>query len=77
MELTGRIHNGVVVFDNGTSLPEGLPVVVSIPQAADKSPKKSGRIEFPLFRSQKPGSLQLTNERVAEILSEEDASPLR
>lgn len=37
-ELTGKVVNGVVVFENGESLPEGTPV--KIEPLADASPPK-------------------------------------
>jgi hypothetical protein len=72
MEVTGYIHNGVVVFDNGISLPEGMSVVVSIPQVEKSARKEGKRVEFPLVRSQRPGTLHLTNDQIAEILENED-----
>jgi len=83
MEISGRIHNGVVVFDNDPSLPEGLEVTIVCPQIASTHdadahgnvPKR--RIELPLVHCDKPGSVHLTNERIAEILDAEDAAPRR
>lgn len=71
MEVTGRIHNGVVVFDQEISLPEGMPVVVSILQARKSASKEGKRVEFPLVRSRRPGTLNLTNDRIAQILENE------
>ena len=34
MTLHGKIQNGVVILDNGTSLPEGIEVTVLIPNAS-------------------------------------------
>jgi hypothetical protein len=69
MEVTGHIHNGVVVFDNGITLPEGMPVVVSVPAEV---PSKGERIKFPLIRSNRPGTLHLTNDQIEEILGADD-----
>jgi hypothetical protein len=74
--IAGRVKNGVVVLEGGTRLPEGAAVTV-VPR---KSPlirvaKRQRRIVFPLIPSNKPGSLDLTGERIAEILLEQDASP--
>jgi hypothetical protein len=58
------------------ALPEGAAVTVTysaLPQAKPAAEKR--RIQFPLIPSDEPGSVQLTNERIAEILNEEDASP--
>jgi hypothetical protein len=73
MNLSGRVHNGVIVLDGGATLPEGAVVVVSYPPMGElrKSDVKR-RVEFPLVRSTKPGSVHLTGERIAEILNEED-----
>jgi hypothetical protein len=76
MELCGRVHNGIVVLDGGVVLPEGAVVIVTYPARAETSPPpQKKRIEFPLVPSANPGGLDLTNERIAAILDEEDASP--
>lgn len=78
MEISGRVHNGVVVFEDGSSLPEGTEVVVFVPQMAGELPARDKqRVEFPLVHSQHPGSLHLTNQKIAEILDAEDAAPRR
>ncbi len=42
MSLEGHIHNGVIVFDQPVSLPEGAKVRVEVlPEAASTIPKKS------------------------------------
>ncbi|CAN5426075.1 hypothetical protein BH10PLA2_BH10PLA2_38610 [soil metagenome] len=76
MEIHGRVQNGVVVLEEGSVLPEGVAVTIlcALP-AASKKPVKRKRVQFPLVHSKKPGSLHLTNKRIAEILDEEDASP--
>lgn len=74
MEILGRVHNGVVVLEGAPTLPEGTVVTVSCEVAPKKRMVESKRIEFPLVRSNHPGSLQLTAERVAEFLEEEDVS---
>ena len=76
MEIPGRIHNGVVVLEGSPSLPEGAAVTVTYPVpggAARDVPKT--RIQVPLVRTGQPGTVNLTGERIAEILDEEDASP--
>ena len=71
MSLQGRVQNGVVVLEGGLLLPEGTAVTVFI--APTVRPAQSGsRIELPLVRSAKPGSLNLTGDRIAEILEEDD-----
>ena len=75
MRIPGRVQNGVVVLEGNATLPEGLAVSVidrAAPLVAPVEPKK--RVEFPLVRSAKPGSLNLTGDRIAEILEEDDVS---
>jgi len=76
METTGRVQNGVVILDDSSALPDGAVVVISCSEPPPK--KKSGkRVKLPLVPSDNPGSLQLTNEMIAEIMDEEDAAPRR
>jgi hypothetical protein len=73
MNLQGRVHNGVVVLEGGLLLPEGTPVTVYFaPTVKPAQPRE--RIELPLVRSAKPGSLNLTGDRIAEIMEEDDVS---
>lgn len=73
MEIQGVVQNGVVVLDGSTSLPEGAVVTVIVRTSPrihfSKNPK---RVEFPLVRSSAPGSVHLTNERIYELMDEED-----
>src|SRR5438128_2574327 len=76
--IPGRVRNGVVVLNGGVRLPEGAAVTV-VPR---KSPiirvaTRQRRVEFPLVRSKHSGTLHLTNQRIAEILEEEDVASLR
>jgi hypothetical protein len=75
MNIRGRVHNGVVVLQEGPALPEGTEVIVSC-DVPLPSPEGAAmrRVELPLVRSGKPGSLQLDGERIAEILDREDAA---
>ena len=75
MVVRGHVRNGVVVLDGGPELPEGAAVTVSCAEPAVTSPETKRRVEFPLVSSAHPGSVDLTGERVAEILNEEDAAP--
>ena len=78
MVIPGRVHNGVVVLESGPALPEGAAVTVSYPARAGAEPVvDKRRIQVPLVRSERPGSVQLTGERIAAILDEEDATPRR
>lgn len=74
MEISGRVQNGVVVFDGSSSLPEGAVVTVKVrQQPVIRVAKDQKGVEFPLIPSAAPGSVKLTNEMIAEILDAEDA----
>ena len=78
MKLRGRVHNGFVVLEGGATLPEGTRVTVACDTAPVSQPRRRRKpVQFPLIRSKHPGTLHLTNERIAEILDEEDAAPRR
>ena len=75
MEFPGHIQNGVVVFDDPASLPEGAAVTVTLsPQPKVRVARNQGRVAFPLVSSSAPGSVRLTNSMIGEILDKEDAS---
>ena len=75
MQIRGRIHNGVVVLEGGVSLPEGTIVIVSYPASPSTAPHDSRqRVRLPLVPSDRPGTLELTNDRIAEILDDDDLS---
>jgi hypothetical protein len=76
MVIPGRVHNGVVILEGASALPEGAAVTVTY--SANVRPATSKRrIQVPLVPTDQPGSVQLTGERIAEIMDEEDASPRR
>jgi hypothetical protein len=78
MELNGRVQNGVIVLTDGFSLPEGTPVTVSCSlEGTSQPPPKKKRVQLPLVRTGEPGSMHLTNERIAEIFDEEDVASSR
>src|SRR6184192_4158037 len=67
MVVRGRVHNGVVVLEGNPALPEGAAVTVTYPAPAESPPAaEKRRVEFPLVRSARPGSVHLTGERIAE-----------
>ena len=75
MGILGHVQNGVVVFDCPTALPEGAAVTVLLRAGpVIRVAKNQKQVEFPLVPSSAPGSVHLTNEMIAEILDEEDAS---
>lgn len=73
MEIQGRLYRGVVVLEGELPVPEGTLVTVVCDLApTEKTPGSRDRVQLPLVRSREPGVLRLTNERVAEILEEDD-----
>ena len=78
MVIPGRVHNGVVVLEAESALPEGAVVMVTfLAPSGAKPPRIKRRVQLPLIPTDQPGSVHLTNERIAQILDEEDASPRR
>lgn len=77
MIVPGRICNGVVVLEGDTRLPEGAAVTVvypAQPAAASTihvSPIRKA-VELPLVKTREPGSLDLTNDQIYEILYAEE-----
>lgn len=61
----------MIVLDDGTVLPEGTAGVVLTPAGAGQ------RVRLPLIRTGRPGSVALTNERIAEILDDEEVEHFR
>jgi hypothetical protein len=73
MKIRGRVHNGTVILEGAPLLPEGMEVTVSYPGAPNRHrPRKRKRVKLPLVQSKHPGTLHLTNERIAETLQEDD-----
>jgi hypothetical protein len=78
MELPGRVENGVIVLANGCPLPEGTAVtVVCALSPLAKAASEKQRVQLPLVRTGEVGTLDLTNERIAEILDDEDIASSR
>jgi hypothetical protein len=77
MVINGYIRNGVVVLPSDASLPEGAAVAVVYHGPAQPAGEKPApaRAPFPLIRSARPSSINLTNERIAELLDEHAVSP--
>lgn len=78
MEISGTVQNGVVVFDTPNPLPEGAAVTVTLRDAPTihVSPVRK-RVYLPMVASDRPGTLDLTNDRIAEILEAEDVEALK
>lgn len=77
MEYLGHVRDGVIVLDRGVALPEGTPVMVSCEIRVQRKPGKRKRVKLPLIESKHPGSLRLTNKRIAQIFEEEDLASFR
>lgn len=78
MTIPGRVQNGVVILEGGPALPEGTPVSVTYPALnSSKTIHQKRRIQVPLVRSDRPGSVELTGERIAEILDKDDVAARR
>ncbi len=76
MELLGRVNHGVIIPQGDAHLPEGAVVRIVYDLAPAGAEKKAGhRVKLPMVDSDRPGSLHLTNEKIAEIFDEEDAFP--
>lgn len=76
MEILGHIHNGVVVLAGGSVLPEGAVVTVTYrDKPTNGAAEGKTRIQVPLVHTGQPGTICLTNERIAETLDDEDANP--
>lgn len=73
MHIRGHVRNGVVVLDGNPNLPEGAVVTVLSPAQPPTAPAfQRKHVPFPLVRSRHPGSVPLTNERIAEVSNEEE-----
>jgi hypothetical protein len=73
MKIRGHVANGVVVLDEGPALPEGTAVTVLAAELPiRRKPGRKKRVNLPLIHSKRPGTLNLSNDRIAEILQEED-----
>jgi hypothetical protein len=77
MDIRGHVQNGVVIFE-GPAFPEGTPVIVSALAPTDQDARRERRrVQLPLVAGSEAGSVQLTNERVSEILAAEDIESVR
>jgi hypothetical protein len=78
MVIPGPVRNGVVVLEGEWAFPEGAVVTVTYSAPAPTPPAAAKRrTEIPLVRTGQPGSVQLSGERIAQIMDEEDALPRR
>jgi hypothetical protein len=74
MVITGSVQNGVVVLPEGTHLPEGVTVYVTLASEADAARKSGERVKLPIFESKGTPFGDLSNDEIADILDREDAS---
>ena len=78
MEIQGVVQNGVVVFAGQVPFPEGTKVSVAVcDNSANRDAPERKRVEFPIYYSDAPGTIDLTNERIAEILDDEDIESVK
>ncbi len=82
-------HHVEAIYDHGVfrpieplTLPEGARVRLRVEEEneegvppAKKAATGSTRIRLPLVHTGRPGSVDLTGDRIAEILDDEDAAP--
>ena len=73
MIISGRVQNGVVVLEPGTTLPEGSQVNVVYVTAPRAPRSELTKVQFPLVPSDRPGSVKLTGAQIAELLEDDDA----
>lgn len=74
MVITGSVQNGVVVLPEGTHLPEGVTVYVTLTSDVDTVRKSGERVKLPIFPYDGPPDIDLTNTQIGEILDREVAS---
>ena len=74
MRIPGHVFNGVVILEGGAKLPDGTAVTVSCDPPRRQPARKKRRVVLPLVKSPRPGSLNLTNEDIAQALEEEDVA---
>jgi hypothetical protein len=76
MEFSGRVEKGVVILDGPCLPPEGAHVTVLYQGSTEKKRAEKGqRVQVPLVRTGQPGTVDLSNARIEEILNEQDVSP--
>jgi predicted DNA-binding antitoxin AbrB/MazE fold protein len=75
MVFRGRVENGMIVPEGPISLPEGteVTIIVRAEPTVHVAPRQK-TVVIPLVRSARPGSVDLTSERIAAILGQQDAS---
>jgi hypothetical protein len=75
MQIPGHLRDGVVVLERDPGLPNGTEVSVSVPPVVnEKLAQTAQRLVFPLIPGAIANGVVLTNQRIAELLDEEDAS---
>ncbi len=77
MEIRGTVRGGVVVLEDGVVLQEGTLVTVKWVEARIHVSENPRPVTLPLFDSAAPGTIDLTDERIAEIFEEEDLEYIR
>lgn len=78
MEIQGVVQNGVVVVDGSIVLPEGALVTVLVRTDPVIHVSTNGkRGELPVCRTSAPGTMDLTNEKIQEILDDEEIESIK
>jgi hypothetical protein len=74
MVLHGQVKNGSIIMSENAVLPEGAEVTVIVPSlertSSDRIKRSPGGL--PVVPSKHPGTVNLTSERVAELLEADD-----
>lgn len=74
MVITASVQNGVVILPEGTHIPDGAIVYVTVAGEANDAQKSGERVKLPIFPYGGPPDIDLTNAQIGEILDREDAS---
>ncbi len=78
MIVVGHVANGVVVLDGDATLPEGARVIVSeLSHVEYVGQSAKPPADLPLVSGGEPGSVRMTNQRIYEILDEEDIAGMK
>ncbi|MFC1759091.1 hypothetical protein ACFL2H_10045 [Planctomycetota bacterium] len=61
------------MLDEPHNLPDGTVVSVEVVEPLDAR-REAEPVKFPIVQSKHPGSLNLSNERIAELLDDDDVA---
>ena len=78
MVFPGHVENGVMVLDGDFMLPEGARGIVSeLSHLENGVESDKSQADLPLVPSRESGSVHLTNERIYEVLDEDDIAAMK